>query len=120
MIDGDGVTEGKARPETGVKEVVTGVDEVKVSVNEESLATVVGDKVDIALLVSSLVVGPLVTLAILETAAEVESGWFQAVELCPNSEPELVRIDWAASCDGSEPSRVKATPCRRLCGYACV
>lgn len=74
MIDGDAVTEGKARPETGVKEVVTGVEEVTVSVNEEPLATVAGDGVNIALLARSLMVELLVTLAILETVAEAELG----------------------------------------------
>lgn len=74
MIDGDATIEGKARPETGVKEVVTGVEEVKVSVNEEPLATVAGGDVNIALLARSLMVELLVTLAILETVAEAELG----------------------------------------------
>lgn len=74
MIDGDATIEGKARPETGVKEVVTGVEEVKVSVNEEPLATVADGDVNITLLARSLMVELLVTLAILETVAEAELG----------------------------------------------
>lgn len=72
---------------------MAGIDDVKASFIEESLAAMVGDDVDIALIARSLVVGLFLTPAILETVAEAELGRLQAIEPPPRSEAELVRID---------------------------
>lgn len=74
MIDGDVIIEGKVRFEIGVKEVVIGVEEVKVFVNEELLVIVVGGDVNIVLLVCLLMVELFVILVILEIVVEVEFG----------------------------------------------